>query len=476
MRRYIKFLVYGAGVIVVLLAAAYFIAGPLIGKKVDGALRQLPTSLQVSYASLDLGLFSGTIVVRGAEVKFTPLADTQHRHKAVIEKIGLSGVRLWDLVFSKKLRAASLTVDGCVAELDEHLLEKNIPLPDVVSPFASVSISEVRLKDMRLEVHKGKAKTLFLTGEGSMSGDRRAELRIDTLRSWPGVDKFELGRSKGHQVDWVEASGGTIRVLGLDVNGLFAHRLIADEISVGHGVVYVFRDRRLPLEAGEKPMPAEMLRRLPLEIRVRSVRIGLTRFTYEEFPKKGDSTGVLKILRLRCVVAPLINHPLAGEPDYVVIRTEGSLMGSGMVEATTKVPLHKGEAYKVEGAFHQLDLTTLNASAGNLGEIHLESGMLNSLDFAFRMDEERATGKIIGEYHNLVAEKLRGNKKVDKLKSFVLKKLIIPKDKDKSLPVAKRTGKVDYKRDPGRYFSYYLLHSLLVGVKSSFTLGFLLPG
>jgi hypothetical protein len=44
------------------------------------------------------------------------------------------------------------------------------------------------------------------------------------------------------------------------------------------------------------------------------------------------------------------------------------------------------------------------------------------------------------------------------------------------LPEKKRTGKVDYKRDPSRYFSYYLLHSLLVGVKSSFSLGFLLPG
>jgi hypothetical protein len=65
---------------------------------------------------------------------------------------------------------------------------------------------------------------------------------------------------------------------------------------------------------------------------------------------------------------------------------------------------------------------------------------------------------------------------VDKLKSFALKKFIIPRDKDKSLPEKKRTGKVDYKRDPQRYFSYYLLHSLLVGVKGSFSLGFLLPG
>jgi hypothetical protein len=94
------------------------------------------------------------------------------------------------------------------------------------------------------------------------------------------------------------------------------------------------------------------------------------------------------------------------------------------------------------------------------------------------MNEEKATGKIVGEYHNLVVDKLKGDdrKKVDKVKSFFLKKLIIPKDKDHTLPESKRTGKVDYKREPDRYFSYYLLHALLVGVKSSFSLGFLLPG
>jgi hypothetical protein len=233
------------------------------------------------------------------------------------------------------------------------------------------------------------------------------------------------------------------------------------------------------LEAGKKPMPAEFLRSLPVLVRVRLVKIGTTSFAYEEFPKKGNKTGELKIVRLKGTISPLINHPEAGDPAYITMKMEGSLMGSGSVVATTRMPLHAGDAYEVEGAFHELDVTTLNNSAENLGKLHLESGMLNSLAFEFSMNDEKATGKIVGEYHDLVVDKLRENsdeKKVDKVKSFFLKKFIIPKDKDHSLPENKRTGKVDYKHDPNRYFSYYLLHSLLVGVKSSFSLGFLLPG
>jgi hypothetical protein len=182
---------------------------------------------------------------------------------------------------------------------------------------------------------------------------------------------------------------------------------------------------------------------------------------------------------MTATIEPLINKPVEGDPAYITMTTEGSLMNSGSVTAITKMPLHPGDPYKVEGAFHELDVTKLNNPAENLGKLHLESGMLNSLAFRFEMSDEKATGQIVGEYHDLVVDKLKensGDNKVDKFKSFALKKFIIPKDKDKSLPVSKRTGKVDYKHDRQRYFSYYLLHSLLVGVKSSFRLGFLLPG
>jgi hypothetical protein len=280
-------------------------------------------------------------------------------------------------------------------------------------------------------------------------------------------------------VDWVAASSEGLLVEGLDMAALLQRRFIASAISIRRNTISIFRDRRLPPKPGNKPMPAEMLKRLPLTVRIGSVKIGSTSFAYEEFPKKGDQTGTLTIARLKGTISPLINRPVAGDPAYLTMKMEGSLMGSGSVGATTRIPLREGDVYVVEGAFHELDLTSLNPSAENLGKLHIESGMLNSLAFWFTMDGEKATGKIVGEYHDLVADKLRENspeKKVDKIKSFFLKKLIIPRNKDRSLSESKRTGKVDYKRDPSRYFSYYLLHSLLVGVKSSFSLGFLLPG
>ena len=118
-----------------------------------------------------------------------------------------------------------------------------------------------------------------------------------------------------------------------------------------------------------------------------------------------------------------------------------------------------------------------NYIAENLGKFHIESGTLHNLDFNFTATKEKATGEIIGEYHDLIIDRLKvknGNKKIAKIPSFFLKHLIIPKNKDKSLKVSKRTGKIDFKLAPTRVVTFYLLKSLMSGIRASFTLGFLL--
>ncbi len=65
--------------------------------------------------------------------------------------------------------------------------------------------------------------------------------------------------------------------------------------------------------------------------------------------------------------------------------------------------------------------------------------------------------------------------KVARFRSFALRHVVIPYNKDRTLDVKKRTGIIDYPHDPDRFVSYYLLQALLTGIKSSFALGFLLP-
>jgi len=532
-RRWVSILLYVTGILVVLLVAGYFIGNAVIRHKTDEALRTLPPTWQVSYTSLRANILTGSLVIHGLEARFMPekaqpekarrekaQPGQAHIHEFSADRLAIGGIHLLELLTHHRLRIRSIDVDGVSASLDEYLLEKDTSLPAIHLPFTEALIDRLTLTGLTVKGGEKEKKGWSMKGsleldsvrmvnptEGPTVGavrmlvekatypipgteetahlqhleldSRKRLLRLDSLQITPNLDREEIGRIRGHQVDVVKASSEGIDVKNLDVMALLQHQLIADEISIGSSKLHVFRDRRLPLEPGEKAMPVEGLESMPLSLRVKRLKMGMTTFAYEEFPKKGNQTGTMTIYRMTGALAPLINKPVNGDPAYITMTSEGSVMNSGSVTATTKMPLHKGYPYVVEGAFHELDVTKLNNPAENLGGLHLESGMLNSLAFWFEMNDEKATGHIVGEYHDLIVDKLKGNsddKKVDKMKSFALKKFIIPKDKDKSLPVSKRTGKVDYKRDKERYFSYYLLHSLLVGVKSSFSLGFLLPG
>ena len=461
--------------LVVLLITAYFIADVLVRKKVDEALQALPPSLHVTYHSLHSHLFNSSLEIGGVDIRFS---RDKHVYEATIGQVAAEGIHFFELMRTHRLRLRSLRLDGIEASGEEMRLSLAGS-----AEFDSVYASDKGEKGfgaMRLSLRKLRcqlpATREMLHLSNMVLDSRKRVFSLDTLRVMPSVDKSEIGRERGYQVDVVEATSEGIEMQGLDVMGLPEHRVVADRLTVRRNHLYVFRDRRLPLEPGIKSLPMESLMELPVSLRIGTVDIGTTDFTYEEFPKDGEKSGTLSIYRMKARLHPLINRPEAGDPAYIALTTEGSLMNSGIVTATTKMPLHKHEPYLVEGAFHDLDVTRLNNPAEHLGQLHLESGMLNSLAFWFEMGDEKATGKIVGEYHDLVVDKLKANGKVAKLKSFALKKLIIPRNKDKSLPEKKRTGKVDYRRDPQRYFSYYLLHALLVGVKSSFSLGFLLPG
>jgi hypothetical protein len=511
-RKWIKPLIYVTGILLLLLIAGYFIANTVIRKKVDEAIRSLPPAWQVKYGSLKADVLAGSLELQGVEARYQP--SEAPGHKLAIRKIAITGISFFQWVKARRLRVRSIRAEGVAIDIDEDLLEKDSAMKGLTSSPADMLVDHVEMDSLRIEgTRKGKKRLMIhgdlnldsvtsgaigairlvaLDAEYSDPGmdatvrlshleldSKKKLLRLDTMKISPDRDEEEIGRSKGHQVDVVRAVVEGIGVDDLDVLGLLRHRVVAGEITYQACRVHVFRDRRLPLESGDKPMPMAGLEGLPVELRVGKVSMGPTRFEYEEYPKVGSKSGMLTIERLKGTIEPLLNKPGSGDPAFLTVKTEGSLMGSGLVTATTLMPLHKNGYYKVTGAFHNLDVTRLNNPAENLGQLHLESGMLNQLEFQFEMGEERSTGKIIGEYHDLVVDKLKekgGELKTSKLKSFALRKFIIPRNKDKSLAVSKRTGKVDCKRDPQRYFSYYLLHSLLVGVKSSFSLGFLLPG
>lgn len=308
---------------------------------------------------------------------------------------------------------------------------------------------------------------------------KRESIVFTGVQVMPRINKHEFGRKLGHQADWIAASVPRIEITKPDLGGLLHQRMFAEKISIGESKVYIFRDRRLSRQQEIVPLPIDYIKTIPFYIRVKTLTLASSTVEYEEYPRSGyGQTGILRIEKIKLALSPLINHPDVSDPTYCSMYVNGSIMGSGTVHGIVMMPLRKNKPYSIRGAIERLELTRLNSSSENLGKIRIKSGFLDFLSFDFMMTSQRSTGKIVGAYHHLIIQQMKKHtdeKNVADFASFMLRHLIIPLNKDASLPERNRTGAVNYERDPTRFVSYYFLQSLLMGVKKSFTLGFLLP-
>jgi len=296
-------------------------------------------------------VLTGSLDIEGVQTRYMPVPA--HAHEVTIEKIAIRSLSVFAWLRSHRLRVRDVRLEGVTVKVDEDLMEHDSSLQAMKPPALDALVGSVEVKDLVVEgIWKGKRSFSFAgrlwldsvttdtaagvrlvldtaryvvpeMGETArLSGlevdSRKRSLTIDSFRIAPDQDKEEMGWSKGHQVDVVWANMDGIAATGLDVMGLIRHRFHADEISFHSSRIHVFRDWRLPLEPGEKPMPMKSLKSLPIDLRVGKVWLGTTRFEYEEFPKVGERSGALVIERFRASLAPLLNRPGDGDnPDAV---------------------------------------------------------------------------------------------------------------------------------------------------------------
>lgn len=398
-----------------------------------------------------------------SEEMIKELPDLPARFKSLsIKKINLSEMKIW--LHSRLLLKGNLAVEGAgIANSDQP-----------ANSSFHFSAIQCNLSDMNYHLYKGYYRIHI---KGLLADSRKELLRIDSVQIFPQYSKFEFDKKLGHQADRIEATIGQIEFLKLNIGQLIHKKLLADKVIINGTHFYIFRDRRLPRPLKEEPMINDYLKKIPYEVHIHTFRLNNSNVVYEEFPKDGTQSGILKIGKMNLNISPVLNHHYKNDPPYLEMNVKGDLMDAGTIQANIRMSFPGNTSY-TKGSIRNLDLSKLNSSAENLGKFHIESGLLNELDFHFTATEKKATGEIIGEYHDLVIDKLtskKGKKKIAKVPSFFLKHLIIPKNKDKSMNVSRRTGKISYDRDPTRFISYYFLKALLSGIRSSFALGFLLP-
>ena len=143
-------------------------------------------------------------------------------------------------------------------------------------------------------------------------------------------------------------------------------------------------------------------------------------------------------------------------------------MENGVIKVDFTLPYNEAQVYNAKGRISNLGLHRLNPILESLAFIRVESGRLNALDFNFDYDDYVSHGNMTINYENLKLAGLTKDKesKENELKSFALG-LFVRKDKDREVPIEKRSGKIYYERDRRRAIFNVWVKSLFSGVKSS---------
>jgi hypothetical protein len=525
-RTWIKILI-GVCALILIVIAANSILKSVVEKKLRTSLQQFQPFINADFSKAHVNLFNASVQLDSLHVSYDPELKQQHTHEINFSAVTISDIHFFKLFAAKSFQAGTLQLSNAKIKLDDYLLKKNDTLPASVFkklnlPFKTVSFNAVEIKDVVIFEKKTNAYDTVCTGSIALTGlhlpeinaafskdsihfsnikcnlkdvyyrlsdyysvhlkkfylnSKDSVLQIDALKLVPLVSKFELGEKLGRQADHINASVNTIEISGLDVKRLQQKKFIAAAIKIKNTNAYIFRDRRLPHSNKKQPMPLDYLKQIPFDVIVGEFNLSNAEVTSEEFPKEGEHSGYIKLYHLSVTMKPFRNH--AGKnTSHIVSNIKGSIMNAGNIHATIDLSLITGNSV-IKGAIDNLNVAALNPSAENLGKFHIESGVLNYLDFQFTATATKATGQVVGEYHDLVIDRLKltdnGLKKA-KFASFLLHKIIIPKNKDASLDIKKRTGKIDYDRDPARLVTFYYLKALLSGVRDSFTFGFVLPG
>ena len=157
--------------------------------------------------------------------------------------------------------------------------------------------------------------------------------------------------------------------------------------------------------------------------------------------------------------------------DSIRLIGDALLMGKGRMTILLKASIFDSQnRFTLDGTLSAMEAEELNSILEKSAYIYATSGKIDSLNFSFIANNNKATGNLTMLYHGLeIAVK---NKQTDDTTAFrerFISYIANIKVMDSNpLPHNEvRIGIIDFERDPERFLFHYCFRSILSGITSS---------
>lgn len=293
-------------------------------------------------------------------------------------------------------------------------------------------------------------------------------LSLDSFTYTPMAGRDAYIAAHPYQTDYIQLHSGRINIHRPDLKRYFKDTLIhIGALAVFEPSISVYRDKRPPREPNViRPLPVDMIKRLPFKLAVDSVLVHKGVVRYEEHSEKTNKSGVISITRLQALLSNIKSRDLHST-DSLKLQADAYMMDSIHVN----LRLHESytdslAAFLMTTRVGPANLMILNKVVEPLASVKIRSGHLDTLTLRAIGREYLSYGEMHMLYRRLNVEILQEGD-VQK-KNFVTKMITIIANtfviKSRN---QRKTGIIYFERLRDRSIFNYMIKMLLSGAGSS---------
>jgi len=513
-KLFLKILIGIAALMVVWIVIATTLVEPWIRTKIESSLNTPDSGMAIKINDVDISLLTFGIKFEKIIISGKAIEGNDPDSVGQIAFIDCRGINVFKALLSDEWRFNTLTVSDFIFSnqfpLSKRSLHpftspakifvKNIYLDLVeMSLLDSATARSYKIYNTQLSMHNlrlSKGEKIFnytaekfdiqsphlvLTSPNGMYtfiadtvaySSMSETLYVQSFKIQPNYKDYDFTSRERYQTDRVEATFSQNKVYGICADDFIKDgNIIFTSVEIGHLDLDIFRDRRKPFDHKNKPVLLDVLYKYPHRIDIDSLHIRNGKIKYTEHAEDANRPGNVSFRDIKGGIYSLSNDTLyKNKYDTLVIRAEAMVYGKSKLRIVTKARLFEPDRrFHMTGRLAPMSLEDLNPILERNVFMYAH-GKINSLDFDFTANKNKATGRVLFLYSDLlITLKNKTTDDTTGLKEIILTRLANKAIVD-SNPYRReeaRIGTIDYKRDPEKMFFNYSLKAVISGMKSS---------
>ncbi|CAM3268157.1 hypothetical protein [Aequorivita lipolytica] len=468
----------------ILAIGALFIIGTIsinivLKNKLENFIQErLPDNMIRAFEDITVETFGGSLSVTNASLIIKNKNNNIEHTFINVEKLKISDISYWDYLFNDEIHIENITLENPTIAYYKDRVEKNKDTPSngIISIYKPIVIDRIKINNTKLAIYekskdstnlytkglsveldgiridnntiirkipieydtyKAKSDTVFvkvgpyenLTVRDFSIANRNARFEKLTLKT--KYSKKELSRLITKERDHYDLTLQSLSIDNIDF-GFESNRFFAksDMVSLVAPILEVYRDKLVADDPKIKPLYGRMLRDLPFELTVDSLKITNGKIKYEERVKSENMGGSINFVELNATISNVSNT--YEKPETTNLKITADFMDNTPFTAFWSFDVNnKNDAFLFKANVGALVADKMNSFTEPNLKVKLE-GRTNKTYFTIDGNNENATTDMKINYSNFDVTLLRKDGKgEDKFLSAITNIFISKNSKNK---------------------------------------------